>query len=356
MRRAGLFVALGLLGLGAECRGLTAQLRMEGSVTGALAWERYGGTFAVLTVPLVDSTEHVFAGASEWDFSGNLSVTRPRRSLNVTADGGLRQLVAGGFLQRNYAPRALNFKVQTRYQELLAAGTLTLGATVDTRSIADLPPMPLYLQPGYLSYSASADFSKAATSSIEVDAGIVVDEKDYAAPSVLRILDFLDRRSFEVRAGSTFRPASVRLYAAYLRHRYRGQGRSDQAFRAGGEWNLSRWGMDLNVDASGTINRSSSSRVEYNALSVEAEATRYMGDYVVTLSGTWSGKSYVSPQEFLVPGEEADNATILFAEVTRFLPAGFEAILGGGWTRAETNISGDYYERFRTSFSLRARF
>ena len=139
MRRAGLFVALGLLGLGAECRGLTAQLRMEGSVTGALAWERYGGTFAVLTVPLVDSTEHVFAGASEWDFSGNLSVTRPRRSLNVTADGGLRQLVAGGFLQRNYAPRALNFKVQTRYQELLAAGTLTLGATVDTRSIGRPP-------------------------------------------------------------------------------------------------------------------------------------------------------------------------------------------------------------------------
>ena len=94
--------------------------------------------------------------------------------------------------------------------------------------------------------------------------------------------------------------------------------------------------------------------MEYNSLRVEAVAHKTFGANIVSVSGIWSDKSYINPQDFLVPGEEADNAVILYSEVSRFLTSGVRATVGGGWTRAETNIGGDYYDQFRISFSLRA--
>lgn len=369
MRRAGLFFALGLLATGIGCESLAAQLRVQSlAVRCGAAFERYTGTFSVVTVPIVDSTDQAIAGASECGFTGRMNVLRRAdRTLEFTGGAAVRQLATAGFQQRNYAPREHSFEVQGNYAELLAGGQLDLVAIVDGRSVTDLPAMPLYLPPGYVSYSGEALFSKSLGGSHTVDAGIAVGEKDYAGPSVLPNLDLLDYRSAEARASASrlFRSSSdtqeasrLRFFAAYHHRRYHRQGnRSDHAALLGGAWWLdfseSR-GLEVDLNATATLNRSNSSRVEYNSLKVEAVAHKTFGDNIVSVSGTWADKSYVNPQDFLVPGEEADNAVILYGELTRFLSSGVRATFGGGWQRAETNISGDYYDQFRISFSLRA--
>ena len=366
MRRTGIFVAMAVLVFGGGTGTLAAQLGIGGSLTARAAVEQYGGDFSAVTVPLVDSTQSVFAGASEWEFLLRRAFAHSTRRFEVTTEGALRQFLTAGFRQGNYAPRELGFSVQSVYTELLDAGTLTFDAKVDTRGVADLPPMPLYLAPGYVAYSAAVGFSRPVSDNTFLDARIAFDERDYAGPSVLPTLDYLDRRSFEVQSGGSrlFRGAAgttdystLRLFAAYQHDRYPLQGhRRDDALQVGGEWHLERldsWGLIFTLNASGVVNRSSSSRVEYNAGRIEATARQRVGDrYFVQLKGIWSGKSYVSQQEFLVPGEEADNAAIFDGEITRFLGAGVSASLGGSWTRAETNISGDYYRRVRVYFGL----
>lgn len=359
-------LALGLLMFGSGTGILEAQLRIGGSLTARTALEQYGGDLSAVTQPLVDSAEIVFAAASEWEFLLQRGFAGPTRRVVLTAEGALRQLTTGGFLQRNYAPREHGFLLQSEYTEILEAGTVTFDANVDTRGVAGLPPMPMYLQPGYLAYSAVGGFTRPVTDNTDVDGHIGLEEKNYAGPSVLPTLDYLDRRSIELQAGVSrlFRGApgtegfsTVRAFAAYQHHRYPLQGhRRDHAVQVGGRWHLERWdtwGLRFTLNASGVVNRSNSSRVEYNLARIEATGRqRVGGSYLVQLTGIWSGKSYVSPQEFLVPGEEADNAAIFEGEITRFLGAGMSASMGGSWTRAETNVSGDYYRRVRVYVGL----
>ena len=365
MRRAGVFLALAVLVFGGGTGKLEAQLGIGGWLTGRAALEQYRGDFSAVTVPIVDSTESVKAGASEWEFLLERFVAHSTRRVRVTVNGTLRQFTTAGFLQRNYAPRVYSLSVRTLYTELLAAGTLTLDARVDTRGIADLSPMPMYIPPGYRAYSLDAGFSRAVSGNT-VDAHIRYEEKDYAGPSALPTLDLLDQRSFEVQAGGdrVFRGppgtddySTLRVFAAYLHERYPLQGhRRDHKFQVGSRWYLHRWetiGLSLTLDASGIFNRSNSSRVEYNAARVEVTARQLVGERnLVLLKGIWSGKSYVGPQEFLVPGEEADNAAIFEGEISRTLGSGISVSAGGSWTRAETNISGDYYQRVRFSVGL----
>ena len=361
MRRAGVFMALAVLVFGGGTGKLEAQLGIGGYLTGRAALEQYRGDFSAVTVPIVDSTESVIAVASEWEFELRRFFAHSTRRIDVTIDGTLRQFATAGFLQRNYAPRTQSFSLQTLYTERLEAGTFTFDAQLDTRGIADLPPMPQYLPPGYLAYALDGGFSRAVSSTTGVDAHIRFEEKDYAGPSVLPELDYLDLRSFEVQAGGDrlFRGtpgtddySTLRVFAAYLHQRYPEQGhRRDHKVQVGSRWYLDRWetwGLSLTLDASGIFNRSNSSRVEYNAARFEATARQQVGARnLLLLTGIWSGKSYVSPQEFLVPGEEADNAAIFEGQISRNVGSGISVSAGGSWTRAETNISGDYYQRVR---------
>ena len=361
MRRTGVFMAAAVLVFGGGAGTLEAQLGIGGWLTGRAALEQYRGDFSAVTVPIVDSTESVIAVASEWEFLLERFFAHSTRRIDVTIDGTLRQFATAGFLQRNYAPRTRSFSLRTLYTERLETGTLTLDAQVDTRGIADLPPMPLYLPPGYLAYSLDGGFSRSVSGTTGVDAHIRFEEKDYAGPSVLPELDYLDQRSFEVQAGGNrlFRGmpgtddySTLRVFAAYLHQRYPEQGhRRDHKVQVGSRWYLDRWetwGHSLTLDASGIFNRSNSSRVEYNAARFEATARQRVGARNrVLVKGIWSGKSYLSPQEFLVPGEEADNAAIFEGQISRILGSGISVSAGGSWTRAETNISGDYYQRVR---------
>ena len=57
----------------------------------------------------------------------------------------------------------------------------------------------------------------------------------------------------------------------------------------------------------------------------------------------------------MVPGEEADNASALFLQVTRRLAENMDGSVRLGWTRAESNIADEYFERFSGTLLLTYR-
>jgi hypothetical protein len=70
---------------------------------------------------------------------------------------------------------------------------------------------------------------------------------------------------------------------------------------------------------------------------------------------TW--KSYVQDIPFarLVPGEEADNTSIVYVELIRGLAENLNAQLRFAWARAETDIGNSYYNRFGTTLLFNFR-
>ena len=57
----------------------------------------------------------------------------------------------------------------------------------------------------------------------------------------------------------------------------------------------------------------------------------------------------------LVPGEEADNASIAYVEVGRPIAPNLNGAVRVGWTRAEIDIGNAYYERVGISIRLNYR-
>ncbi len=371
MKRLSLVVT-GVLALAVRTGPATAQVRLDNvSFTMGLASQLYSGDFSAVTVPQIDSTERALAGAGDMGARGTVTLlAQDRRSLSLDFDAGMRQFVTNGFQLRNYAPRELSGSVAGTYTQRYLGGTLSVSPTFGSRYIADRPPMPLYLPPGYNSASVNATYSRPVATGLVPYGRVAAELKDYAAPRVLPALDLLDRRSLTAAAGVTkvFPGASetldrttVNLFGAYQYHSYPKQGglglpRTDDGLQVGGEFSLDRreaHGFVLTISGNATRNRSSSRRVEYNAGRIRAAAAVDLGDNtLLDLEGLWAAKSYIHPQEALVPGEEADNAAFVNAHVTRFLGNGVSAGIGGGWIRAETNFSGDYYQRFSMSFSL----
>lgn len=349
-----------------------AQVRFDDvSFNMGVASQLYHGDFSAVTVPQIDSTERALAGAGYMGARGTLTLlAQDRQSLRLDFDAGMRQFVTNGFQLRNYAPRELSGSLRSTYTRRYRGGTLRVVPTVESRYIADRPPMPLYLPPGYNSAAVDANYSRAISPGLAVYGRVVGELKDYAAPRVLPALDLLDRRTITPSAGVTllFRGFSetldrttVTFFAAYQYHSYPKQGglglpRADDGLQAGSEFTLDRreaHGFVLTLSGNATRNRSSSRRVEYNAGRIRTTAAVELGDDTqLDIAALWAVKRYIHPQEALVPGEEADNAASVNAEITRFLGDGVRAGIGGGWIRAETNFSGDYYERFSVSFSL----
>jgi hypothetical protein len=106
------------------------------------------------------------------------------------------------------------------------------------------------------------------------------------------------------------------------------------------------------------MNRSNSSRPEYNALSVRALVSVPMPqDFSLSFFADLTAKRYLTVTEFaqLVPGEEADNASVIYVEATRPLLLNLDGAVRFRWTRAETDIGNSYFERFGASFLFRYR-
>ncbi len=331
--------------------------------------ERYTGNFSAVTVPLVDSTDHATAAVGELGVRGALALfERDAYDLVLSVDGGIRQAAAVGFAVRDYAPREWAGSSVLRLRRSVGAfGSVFTAAGVTTRSVEDRPPMPLFLQPGYTSVFGSGRLETRAFDGVSFDVGADVETADYRALEFVPQLNLLDRRGVGVEAGARWlvEGSSIRFYGGVRWSEYEHQGsfdpsdpfRRDRTVRAGLGWT---YGGKIFVQAGleGAINRSNSNRPEYDALSASAIVTVPLpAELTLNAYALLTGKSYVHETDFarLVPGEEADNASIAYLDISRALAVNLDGAIRVGWTRAETDIADAYYQRFGLSVRLNYR-
>lgn len=365
-------LALALMGAATPASG-HAQIRIRDLViTGGVAVEGYEGNLAAVTVPVVDSTEQATAGVGEFGLRTDIRLyADARRALDLRFDGGMRQLAATGFQIRDYAPREWVGNLELAFvQRVASLGTLQVEGSLRGRRVQDRPPMPLFLQPGYASASGAVEFQSRSFGPFRWDLTLAGERSDYRAVQYLPQLDLLDHRTLDVemglRVGGT---SSVRLFGAYGGHHYPRQGsfdpddpfRRDRTLHAGLMWTWDRRSdgdLLVQLGLEGAFNRSNSRRPEYDAVIFRGVASKPLGDaWAVQLYGVLTAKEYLYETPFvrLVPGEEADNASQVYLQLSRALAANLDGSLRLGWTRAETDIGDSYYERLGASFFLNFR-
>ncbi len=338
--------------------------------TGGMSVEGYRGNLSAVTVPAVDSTNHASAAVGELGVRGVFSLfSRDHRNLLLRMDGGLRQFAAGGFRVRDYAPRELVGQLDLAYQQRVSAlGVLQVEVGADGRRVEDRPPMPLFIQPGYLTADARVRLQLYPLKGISLDAEVGGEVADYRTSGLTPQLDLLDRRSLGGELGASWGNSwSVRLHAGLRGVAYRNQGTFDpeDPFRKDRTGSLGatltyphRSGAFGQVGAEGTFNRSNSSRPEYNALRLQAVVGAPLPlEFSLNLFGALTRKRYLTETDFarLVPGEEADNASQLYLELARPLLVNLDGALRFGWTRAETDFGNAYFRRYGATFLLRYR-
>ncbi len=161
--------------------------------------------------------------------------------------------------------------------------------------------------------------------------------------------------------------AQLRVFSAYHGYRYEKQStfdpsdpiRRDRMVRGGLDWTSDpEASYYLQLGAEGILNRSNSARPEYNAISFRGVfATPLRGGVLLNAFVQLTDKNYLTETEFalLVPGEEADNASVIFVEVNKQLASNLSGAFRAGWTRAESNIADEYFERFSGTLLLSFR-
>ncbi len=345
------------------------QLKWQDLVfTGGFSAEGYRGNLPAVTVPAVDSTDHASAVAGEMGARGVVSLfTRENRTLGLEMDAGLRQFAAGGFEVRDYAPREWVARLDLAYRHSLTrTGVLWIEAGAGGRKVEDRPPMPLFIQPGYLTVDGRVRMDFYPVRGVFFDAELGGEAGDYQTSVLTPQLDLLDRKSFGGEVGATWGASwTVRLHTGFRALAYKNQGtfdpsdpyRRDRAYSLGATWAV-RSSVRAQIGVEGTFNRSNSDRPEYNALRLQAVvAAPLPGGLSLNLFGALTRKDYLIETDFarLVPGEEADNASQVYLELARPLLVNLDGALRFGWTRAETDIGESYFQRYGASFLLRYR-
>lgn len=347
---------------------LEAQARwLDLVVSAGVAAEGYEGNLSSATVPVVDSTDQARAAVGEFGVRGSLVLMeRPTSLIQAAFDLGVRQFAASGFQVRDYSPREWAGVADLLYRQRIGGwGTVLLQAGYRGRSVADRPPMPLFLQPGFQRWRGSAAYVLPPLQGVQFDVTGLAERWDYQAGGVQQ-LDLLDREVTGVEVGARWGVGlDVRFFAAVRDSEYPHQGsfdpgdpyRRDRAISVGAEWG---WVATVagSVGLEGIVNRSNSRRPEYDAFALRAELVAPLpAGFSTSLYGVLTGKSYVFSTPFarLVPGEEADAASVLYVEVARELAANLTSAARVGWTRAEAEIGESYYERYGLSVMLRYR-
>jgi hypothetical protein len=346
-----------------------AQERVRDLVlNGGFSVEAYRGNLAAASVSVADTTDRAAAAIGELGARGTVMLfEEERRWAFLSFDGGLRQFAAGGFTVRDYAPREWAGQTAVSYSQLLgswAAATGRLGWR--GRAVDDRPPMPLFLQPGFGIATASARLELSEIDRVSFDLAADAEWADYTAQPLVAPLDLLDRTSQGVEVGAAWGEGTTfRVFAAARRSEYPHQQtsepsdptRRDGTVQAGFSWSMEA-PITAQLGFEGTVNRSNSRRPEYDALSVRSVVSVPLPfDVGATVLGVLTAKSYVNDNEFkvLVPGEEADNASVLYLDLSRAIAAGMDGSLRVGWTRAEADVGDAYFQRFGVSMLLRYR-
>lgn len=347
-----------------------AQVRLQDLVfTLGGSVEDYSGNLSAVTVPLVDSTEHASSAVGEMAVRGQLLLLESAgRSLQLDFDGGFRQAAAMGFQFRDYAPREWVGTTEVRYRQTLGTwASLGLTASARGRAVRDRTPMPLFLQPGYAIGLGSVSLVTRSLEGMSLDVKVEMESANYVAEAFLPQLDLLDRRGkgfeFGARWGSA--PASLRVFGGVWWSEYEHQAsfvaddpfRRDRTVRAGAVWRYFG-SVVVQVGVEGALNRSNSNRPEYDALAVRALVSVPLpGATTVHAFAVLTGKSYLHETDFarLVPGEEADNASLAYLQLVKPLAVNLDGNVRLAWTRAEGDFGNEYYRRIGLSVGFNYR-
>ncbi len=361
------FLTLALLLAGSTS--LPAQVVWQDLVlSGGLSAEGYRGNLPAVTISAVDSVRSASAAVGEFGARGRLLLfNTPKRAMDLRFDAGLRQFTANGFKVRDYAPREWVGRTDLSFRETLPSlGHLRVEGGVSGRSVDDRPPMPMFIQPGYATVDGRVRLQLLPFRGASLDLQLQGEKAEYSSDEVTPQLGLLDREVLGAEAGVSFGPDwRIRVHVAFNHSEYRNQGtfdpddpfRRDRTWSLGATWTYtSRFYAQLGLI--GTVNRSNSSRPEYDAISFRGVVSAPLPhDLSLNLFATLTDKRYLTRTEFarLVPGEEADNASVVYMELARPLFQNLDGAVRFGWNRAETEIGNSYFERFGATVLLRYR-
>ena len=340
----------------------------ELQVTGGMSLEAYRGNLAAATLSVVDSTESAAATIGELGAHGTVALLEAdRRWVYLSFDAGLRQFAAQGFVIRDYAPREWVGQGALSFSHLLGNwGSATTQLGWRGRTISDRPPTPLFLQPGFGIATAALRLELSEIDRVRFDVSADAEWADYSANRIVTRLDLLDRRTQGLELGAAWGDAArVRVFGSFHRSEYPHQKtfdptdptRQDRTVQVGFSWGIVA-PVTAEVGVQATVNRSNSRRPEYDALSLRTLVSVPLPlDVGGTLLAVITGKSYVNESDFkvLVPGEEADNASVVYLDLTRPLAPALDGSVRLGWTRAEADVGDAYFQRFGISMLLRYR-
>jgi hypothetical protein len=360
---------VGLLGMGAGQVG--AQVSWQDFVvTGGLSAEGYQGNFPTASAVVRDSTELASAAVGEVGVRGALLWRRNglvRGTLGF--DGGVRQFVARGFELRDFAPREWSGTAEaTLYQPLGDVTMLSAFGRIRARDVEDRPPMPLFLQPGYLSWAAGVATDFSLPGDRRLDLRLRGEQAEFYAPALVPQVRLLDREGVAAQVGYTSplsASSEVRVYGGIEGSRYPEQGtfepedpfRRDRTLSGGLTWSH-RGSVLGQLGVEGRANRSNSRRPEYNSMTVQGLLSAPVpGDAILSAFAALTLKGYLHPTPFarLIPGEEANNASLAYVSMTRAVAQNLDGTVRVGWTRAETEIGENYFQRLGLSILFHYR-
>jgi hypothetical protein len=369
LRKILALLAVSLATAAVSSSGVAAQLDWRDLVfTGGISGVGYWGNLPAITVSAVDSTKEASAVVGEFGVRGTIDLLRQEeREFSLRFDGGLRQFAAGGFKYRDYAPKELVGRVDLSFRETMGSlGELWFDGGLSGRRVDDRPPMPLFIQPGYGTVDGRIRLHLFPLHGVYYDVQAFGEAAEYWTTDLTPQLALLDRQVLGAELGATWENDwNLRFYTGFKVSKYQKQGtfdptdplRQDRTFNLGATWTYQS-SFVARLGAEGALNRSNSSRPEYDALRVQAFVLVPVPmDVSLSFSADITAKRYLTESEYaqLVPGEEADNASIVYLEASRPLYENLESAFRIGWTRAEENIGDSYFERFGISVLFRYR-
>lgn len=347
-----------------------AQLRLRDLViTAGGSVERYRGNLPAVALPVVDSTERADAASGEFGLRGEVGLWQDDRgSLELRIDAGMRQFSTRGFRIREYAPTEWVMRGEVAGARMLDSGIRVFGSlTASAREVRDRTPIPLFIEPSSRGGAGTAGLLWQGSLPVQLGVEARFERTDFQSIRSLPQLDLLDRTLGAVEGSVAWRSEiqAVRGWVRVGRSEYPEQGtfdpedpfRRDRSLHAGALWTFDgRIYGELGLEA--TANRSNSRRPEYDAASLRGLVSGTLPAGIgVQLFASVTGKRYLTPSAFvrLVPGEEADNASLLFLQLGRPLAPNLDGAVRMGWSRAETELGDSYFDRSGVTLFLNFR-